>query len=74
VFVSIPGEENSYTVRCAMSVEPTDTEFDIELHITEDLNVTYNNLSATISYSNTTGGCKLSMLVFISFNLTVYKK
>ncbi|KAF6038212.1 hypothetical protein EB796_003483 [Bugula neritina] len=66
VFVSIPGEENSYTVRCAMSVEPTDTEFDIELHITEDLNVTYNNLSATISYSNTTD----ELSIFINGRVT----
>ena len=35
--------------------EPTPTQFGVELHITDELNVTYNEYDASISYDNDTG-------------------
>ena len=55
MFLKIPGDSNIYTVRCNMVDEPTPTQFGVELHITDELNVTYNEYDASISYDNDTG-------------------
>lgn len=55
VFLKIPEESYIYTIRCNMIDEPNPSRFGIEMHITDELNVTYNSYNASVSYDNNTG-------------------
>lgn len=55
VFLTLPGEADSYTIRCAMNHEPSEDNHTVEVHIVEQLNVTKNELNTTIKYDNGTG-------------------
>ena len=65
--MKIAGDTNIYTVRANMDVQPTADNNGIEIHITDDANITYNNYSADISYDNDTGTGSL-------FNLKIMSK
>ena len=56
--MKLPGEADSYTIRCAMGHEPTEDNHTVEVHIVEELNILKNELNTTIKYDNVTGGLK----------------
>ena len=63
VFLILPSAQASHTIWASLGSEPTADSHSLEVHVVDDVNITRNDLNATIDYTKAT--CKYVKLFLL---------